>query len=432
MTFVRFLYNLCFPLVFAFLLPGFLVRMLRRGNYRHKFGQRFAVYSGRVRRRLLERRGQWIWVHAVSVGEVLIALKFIERLRRETDLPVLLSTTTSTGFALANRRRTEDLEVIYNPVDLWPCARRATHLIRPRALVLVEAEVWPNITAFTKRLGAPVLLINARLSPRSESRYRRFRLLTAPLFRQLDLICTQSDADVARWIGLGVKPERILHTGSIKFDQENQAARPNPVLVERLRAEGVGTDLPVLLGGSTHDGEERILAEILLRLRERIPGLYLILVPRHFERAKAIVEALQDLPLKIARRTEEPDGRSDVLLVDTTGELQDWYRLATVVFIGKSLTATGGQNPAEAVQADKPVVFGPHMENFADFTRGILAAHGAIQVRDPEALERQLEALLTDPGRREKLTAAAASVLEPHQGAAGRSVGELLRLLDNH
>jgi len=180
------IYNLLFPLALLLMLPGVVRRMVRRGNYAHKFGQRFAVYSKRTRAVLRRERGRWVWVHAVSVGEVLVALKFIKALQKERDVPVLLSTTTSTGFALASSQKSHRLEVIYHPVDFFLTARKVIGLVQPAALVLVEAEVWPNLTVLTRKLGAPVLLINARLSKRSEKRFRAFRFLVEPLFRHVD------------------------------------------------------------------------------------------------------------------------------------------------------------------------------------------------------------------------------------------------------
>ena len=428
MTAVRFLYNLAFPIVLVALLPSFLLRMLKRGKYRHKFGQRFAIYSPRVRKKL--SGGGWTWVHAVSVGEVLIALKFIREMQRlEPRLRVVLSTTTSTGFALASKEKSDWLEPIYHPVDFLWTARRALKIIRPRRLILVEAEVWPNLTAEAKALGATLALINARLSRRSESRYRMIRPLAAGVFNQLDLLCVQEPSEAERWKGLGVRADKILCTGSIKYDDRGEGAarrdfRPDLLLL------GIPEDAPVLLAGSTHAGEEKLIAEMVVRLRKDCPGLFYIAVPRHAERWREVRRELAEAGLTPALRVgEEPNPpRPDALIVNTTGELRDWYDCATVVFVGKSLTAHGGQNPAEAVAAGKAVVLGPNMENFASLTDQLLRDGAAIQVPDAGKLEEAFRRLLASPEERAALAAAGTRCFDAHRGAALRTCEAVLAL----
>lgn len=423
---VRLIYNILFPIAVLFMLPGFLVRMIRRGKYRHKFGQRFAIYSPGVRERIAGTRR--IWVHAVSVGEVNIALKLIQALRDADDsLTFILSTTTSTGFKLAASRKSPWLEPIYNPLDFLPVARRAVRLIRPRALVLVEAEVWPNIVCEARELGAKAILVNARLSPRSEKRFRAARFFAAPLFNQLDALFLQEPEDVGRWSSLGVNPEKLHVTGSIKFDDSAVAARPKKDFRPVLDLLGVPASAQVLLGGSTFDGEEEILARVFMELRQTRPDLFLILVPRHHERGDAVTRQLERLGLNVARRTQPAtfSSKPDILLVDTTGELASWYACATVVFIGKSLCERGGQNPAEPITAGVPVVFGPHMANFASLVDTLLRKQAAIQVADQSALQSALESLLDSAGKRAAMVERARNCLETHRGATNRTVSLL-------
>lgn len=422
---VRLVYNLLFPVVLVALLPGFLLRMLRRGKYRHKFWQRFAFYSPGVREKLSS--GGRIWMHAVSVGEVMIALKLI-RAMREADpaAEFVLSTTTSTGFRLAARSKSTWLEPIYHPLDFYFSARRAVRTIRPSQLILVEAEVWPNTVCEAKAIGARVSLVNARLSSRSEKRFRMVKALAAPVFNQLDRICLQEPDDLARWMGLGVAAERLVVTGSIKFDDQATTMRPPRDFRPVLESLGVPADAPVLLGGSTFDGEELVLAEVFQRLRERHPGLFLIFVPRHVERVGSLLPKLTAQGLRIALRSKpSPGDRPDALLVDTTGELRDWYACATAVFIGKSLCAKGGQNPAEPVAAGVPVVFGPNMQNFATLAGQFLRHHGAIEVHDAASLESAFLRLLDNPPLRESLAANARACLAVHQGATSRTLAAL-------
>ena len=425
MRLLRFFYNLAYPVVLVVMLPWLVNRMLRRGKYRHKFGQRFAIYSRRVRKRL--HGGGRTWVHAVSVGEVLIAMKLIRRLReREPERRFVLSTTTSTGFALANEQRSEWLEPIYNPLDFFAFTRQALDLIRPDQIVLVEAEVWPNLVCQARARGVPIALVNARLSPRSESRFRTFRAITAPLFNRLDVICVQEPEDVDRWRSLGVSADRIRHTGSIKFDDAFSAAREPRDFRPILASLGVPAGAPVLLGASTHKGEEAVLARACLELKARFPDLFFISVPRHAERAREVREDLEALGLTVVNRTalDDPPSTSqpaDVLLVDSTGELRDWYACATVVFVGKSLLSRGGQNPAEPIMAGRPVAFGPNMQNFAVLVHGLIHGQGAVQVPDEAALPTALAPLLGDAGARATLVRNGQAVIASHRGATDRT-----------
>ncbi|MEI6033719.1 MAG: 3-deoxy-D-manno-octulosonic acid transferase [Verrucomicrobiae bacterium] len=423
---IRLAYNLVFPLVLLLMLPGFLIRMVKRGKYRHKFWQRFGFYSPRV----LEKIGVGgrTWIHAVSVGEVLVALKLIRALREEDPARAfVLSTTTSTGFQLAARAKSQWLEPVYNPLDFFFSARRAVRTIRPEMLILVEAEVWPNIVCEARAAGAKIALVNARLSRRSEKRFRAARWITAPVFNQIDLLCLQEPDDLARWTALGVDQRRLTVTGSIKFD--DGAIRPPKDFLPVLRALGVPDGAPVLLGGSTFDGEEAVLAEVFAALRKSRPDLFLILVPRHFERAAGLASQLEKSGLLVARRTQAAPGRCpDVLIVDTTGELRDWYACATVVFVGKSLCAKGGQNPAEPVAAGAPVIFGPNMQNFASLAGQFLRHGGAIEACDRPGLEAAAARLLDDPQLRAKMAAAAARSLDVHRGATARTVAALSRI----
>ncbi len=423
-----FIYNLFFPLVFVALLPGFLLRMLRRGGYREKFRQRFGRYSPEERARLA--RGEWIWLHSISVGETLLALKLARQIReREPGKCIALSVTTSTGFAVAQPHANDWLEIIYNPLDAPWIVRAALDAVRPVRLIFIEA-IWPNLLAAAQRRGLPVTFL-PRLSPRSAARFRRARFFTGPIFRLLDALAAAEPEDREAWQALGVDPARLHVTGNAKFDAAAPTGGRTAEFRALLRDLGVPDDAPILLGGSTFPGEERILADALRELRARWPALFLILVPRHVERAAAILAELEPTGLRLAvrsrlsTRNQKPE-TSDALLVDTTGELRDWYALATVVFMGKSLTATGGQNPVEPVLAGRPVIFGPHMENFAPIVARWLAGDAAVQVRDAAELRAQLATLFADAPRRAQLAERARAIAAIHSGATERAVGVLL------
>jgi 3-deoxy-D-manno-octulosonic-acid transferase len=430
---IRFVYNLFWPIGLLFFLPGYLLKMVRRGGYREKFGQRLGIYDRDLRERLScshEKRSTWL--HAVSVGEVMIALKLIQQLRTlEPDAHCVLTTTTTTGFALANKNALPRIEVMYTPLDFWPVIRRAFSVIRPTRIVLVEAEIWPNLAAEAHARRIPLVLVNARLSPRSERRFRRFQFLVAPTFRLLDLVCVQEPEDVDRWHRLGVERSRIKHTGSIKYDPADFDYTAEPQGASGVVGTSPGYVLPamslerpVLFGGSTHRGEEEILTRAFLNLREKFPSLCLFIAPRHVERVEQIRAQLEALSLDVrvaSRVAGDNETNADCVLLDRTGELQRWYSIATVVFIGKSLTARGGQNPVEPIRAGKPVIFGPHMENFARLAKTLVSKNGAIQISDIDSLERAVDNLLRDSETRQRLVQSAREVLNQHRGATARA-----------
>ena len=417
---MRLLYNLVFPFALVAILPRYLLRMFRRGDYRQDFAQRFARYTPELRAEL--SRGEWVWIHAVSVGELLIALKVLRELhRRQPAWRFVVSSTTSTAHALALAKRESWWIPVYTPIDFPPFVRRALDLVRPRAVVLTESEMWPNFVWTAARRKIPVLLVNARVSPRSARRYRRFAAFLRPVTRHLAAVGLQEEEHAELWSGLGVAGSRLQVTGSVKFDPEDDGHEPRdfrPVL----RAHGIQEHDPVLLAGSTHDGEEEILAEAFIALRATAKGLRLLVAPRHVERSREILARLSGTGLRVALRSDPPGNETpDVLLIDTTGELRDWYRCADVVFIGKSLSGTGGQNPVEAILAGRPVLFGPHMENFAALRAALLATTGAMEVSDASSLAQAAGALLADPARRASIVEKAMLALRPHKGATART-----------
>jgi 3-deoxy-D-manno-octulosonic-acid transferase len=430
MTILRIIYNLAFPLVVIGMLPWLIQRMIRRGKYRHKFGQRFSIYSRRVRARLKLR--EWTWIHAVSVGEVLIALKFMRELKAQDDSRrFVLSTTTSTGFALASENRCSWIEPIYNPMDFFLFTWRALDLIRPKQIILIEAEVWPNLVTQAKNRGIPAFLVNARLSPRSEARFRKFRFFTAPLFNQLTAICVPDEEDVERWTRMGVSKDKIIRTGSIKFDEPESKTTSGRDFWPILESFGVKRECPIFLGASTHAGEELALARVFLDLREQVPGLVFLSVPRHAERARSVVQELHGIGLRVGLRSEFESAVGsdpvDAVVVDTTGELRDWYRCATVVFVGKSLLHRGGQNPAEPIGCGCPVIVGPHMRNFDVLVRQLVRHHGIVQVDSAAAIAPAATALLSSPERRNQLVANGRNVIASHRGATRRTCDVIAR-----
>jgi 3-deoxy-D-manno-octulosonic-acid transferase len=423
-----FLYNLFLPFALLFSIPFYLRRMLKRGGYARNFVQRFGFYSHALRQQFANET--WTWIRAVSVGEMLLALRLAAELRlQDPAFQAVISTTTSTGYQLGlDRADTAYLHVIYSPVDFYPILQRVWRLIRPNRIVLIDSDLWPSFLAIAEHNHVPVFLANARLSPRSENRYSRLGWLSMPLFwKRVNAVFAQDSNDAGRWARLGLPSEKITITGSIKYDRAGTTTEHNLRFVEWLEKRGIASDRPILLGGSLHAGEEELLIQAFKQLREKHPTLFLILVPRHAERAPEVEDLLRNESLPSTRRSNPvflPD--TAVLLVDSTGELRDWYETATVVVIGKSFHGAGGQNPVEPLLAHKPVVCGPHMENFRFLVEELVAENGIKQLSSDQDLIPALDQLLADPAAASRMIKRAETVLAQHDGANARTAQLIL------
>jgi 3-deoxy-D-manno-octulosonic-acid transferase len=348
---------------------------------------------------------------------------------------IVVSTTTSTGMGLLRDRLPAHITKVYYPIDRRKHIQRAIGLINPEVVILVEAEIWPNFLWSLQRRGVPYFLVNARLSERSFRGYRRFGFLFRDLFAGFEGVGAQTQADAERLLQLGCRQEAIHVVGSLKFDAAKLDDTRTLDVTSLLGQLGVNPDTRVLVAGSTHDGEERILASMYLRLKSRFPKLFLVLVPRHHERGAAVGAELQSLGVRFIFRkdmrpnTRHPSGELDCLLVNTTGELRHFYTRADIVFVGKSLTALGGQNPIEPAALGKAVVFGPHMENFPDIAPSFVKAKAAVQVADEAGLESALTRLLENPAEREALGQRAQSVVRENLGSIGRTVSMIMEVL---
>jgi 3-deoxy-D-manno-octulosonic-acid transferase len=408
--------------------------MRRRGNWRPGFRERFARYHSELKQALTNRHT--VWIHAVSVGEVNLCTQLIRALEpRAPNVKFVVSTTTTTGMAELRRRLPRHISKIYYPVDRRKFVARALAVINPQAIVLVEAEIWPNFLWRAQQIRVPVFLANARISNKSFRGYKRFGFLFRPLFASFAGVGAQNEEDAARLREVGCRPEAVRVVGNLKFDAAKLDERHTLDVPSMLRQLGVSADAQILVAGSTHDGEEIILAEIARRLRARFPKLFLVLVPRHFERYRELGRKLRELKVKlvyrseISKATQFGEGDVECLLVNTTGELRFFYECATVVFVGKSLTAMGGQNPIEPGALGKAMVFGPNMQNFADVTRSFLANNAAVSVRNPEQLEDALRGLLANENQRTELGKNALKVVRENLGAVERTVEMILEQL---
>jgi 3-deoxy-D-manno-octulosonic-acid transferase len=432
---VRAIYNILFTIAFGLSSPYYFWRLWRRGNWKTGFGQRFGIYDSRIKQAVTNRHV--VWMHAVSVGEVNLCTQIIRALElRLPNLKIVVSTTTTTGMARLHERLPTHISKIYFPIDRRSHVARALATVRPDAIVLVEAEIWPNFIWRVRDMGLPLFLVNARLSERSYRGYKRFWFLFRSLFASFTGVGAQTEEDAARLRQIGCQPEAIRVVGSLKFDAAKLDEKRVLDVPGMLRQLGVRDGARVLVAGSTHSGEEKLLARQFLRIRSQFPDLFLILVPRHFERSKDVGQELRELGVKFVFRgeitsaTQFNPGEIDCLVVNTTGELMHFYEQASVIFVGKSLTAKGGQNPIEPGVLGKPMVFGPHMQNFADVARNFVNNGGAVQVRDDVELEQAFVELLADEVRREQLGANALQVVKSNLGAIERTADMIVPHLE--
>jgi 3-deoxy-D-manno-octulosonic-acid transferase len=428
---VYFLYSVLTLLVLVACTPYFLYQAIRHNKYVGSFRQRLGYLPVSFN---LDGEDS-IWVHAVSVGEVLAARPVLAELRkRYPHLRLFLSTTTLSGQQLA-RQSVPDVDgTFYLPLDWTFTVRRTLRVVRPRLFLMVETEIWPNLLRECRKRGIATMVINGRISPRSFGRYR----LVAPWFRRVladvSRFCVQGEEAARRLSALGVEPAKILITGSLKFDALQSAPVPKRGPERVLRFFRVALNRPVLVAGSTLRGEEEPVIRAFNRLRSTPggQGALLIIAARHPDRFAEVERLCRQEGLATVRRTELPidaEPRADAVVLDTIGELAQLYQVATAVFVGGSLVDQGGHNILEPAVFGKPIVFGPYMQNFAEIARAFLDNGAGLQVRSGRELETTLLELLDDPVRRASLGAAARALVEANRGAREKSLAAIAQLL---
>jgi 3-deoxy-D-manno-octulosonic-acid transferase len=426
------LYSVLALAVFVVGSPWFLYQALRHRKYVGSLGQRlgYLPVSFNV------DGDESIWIHAVSVGEVLTARPLIADLRRRYPaLRLFLSTTTLAAQQLARRSLPNVDAVFYFPFDLSIVVRRTLDLVKPRLFLMMETEIWPVLLRECKRRGIATAVVNGRLSSRSFPRYRLVRNLMRRVLADVDRFCVQSDESARRFIELGAEPGRVVVTGSLKFDSLESPARADQLRARErvLRYFRVPASRPVVVAGSTMKGEEAAVLRAFRRLRVTYPSLLLILAPRHPERFNEVEGLCRAEGWKVVRRTDlaiDAEPRADIVVLDTIGELATVYQLATVVFVGGSLVPSGGHNVLEPAVFGKPIVFGPHMDNFREIADACVAAGAAIRLDDVADLEEALLGLLGDPVRRARLGAAARALVEANRGAKDKTITVLEALVE--
>ena len=424
------LYNILLFIVILLGFPLIVPIILLTDKRRHTVLQRLGlaeVPSARLQNRRFYPSQKPIWIHALSVGEVLSAVPLVKKISdRFEDRKVFVSVSTRTGFKIANQEFGQIAEaVFYYPYDIRFSVKRIVAKVDPALVVIVESDVWPNFLFELQHRKVPVVLVNARLSQRSFVGYNRVKFFSKSLFLFFVHICAQSLKDAERLMALGVPSNRITVVGNIKFDQEYNPL-PNEKMKKLRQRLNVHPSHKIFLAGSTHKGEEEVLLEAFVRLKKKNNDLLLIVVPRNPERADSVLRLFQSAGLATVLLTAlnqtAPAAEYSVIVVDIIGVLKEMYAIADVTFVGGSLVRCGGHNPLEPAIFAKPIIFGPDMSDFAEISNMLLAAGGAERVQDAESLYHVASRLFEDQLKAKEIGKSAFKVFSDNKGAVEKTL----------
>jgi len=426
-----FLYNVVIGLLFVVIGPFALLFLLIKGSEDQHFKERLGLLSVHLAGR--KESTLRVWLHAVSIGEVKLAKVIAAAIKEQRqDVSIVLSTTTKSGRQTAHSLMPSDITIIYNPIDLLWCVRRALRKVSPDLFINLETEIWPNFLWSCKSLGIPAFLINGRISVRSVNAYRRVRFLMRAVLSIYSLLSMISSADARRILSLGADPRRVVVGGNAKYDAVGKEATPE-LSTNIASLYGVDGKRPVFIAGSTRSGEEEIIIEAYQDLRARYSTMVLIIAPRHTERCGTIASILRSYHLDYCLRSSLQSGArrglpADIVIVDTFGELFGLYSIGTVVFCGASLVPRGGQNPLEAAVWGKPVLYGPSMEDFLEAKTLLEGVGAGFVVRDRDELVKTASWLLDNPGEYERLGGRAREEITRNIGSAKNQVEHVFKV----
>lgn len=424
---IRIAYSALFIVLLPFIVLRMLLRSRRAPAYRQRLLERFGFFSPPTDAR------PCIWIHAVSLGETLAARPLLERLLEEfPDYQLLVTTTTPTGSQQVRRLFGDRVFHVYAPWDTPGAVKRFLKRVQPRLLILMETELWPNLLHYSKGSGCQILLANARLSARSAAGYARIARTSREMLGALDWLGAQSSADADRFLQLGMNPGHMSVTGSIKFDvQLDDEMRTQ---VQDLSEQWAVSQRPVIIFASTHEGEEELALSVFAALRKRQANALLLLAPRHPERFDPVFELCCDAGLRVSRRSQSDpvDASTELVLLDSLGELAQLFGVADIAVIGGSFISRGGHNPLEAAAWEMPVLCGTSMFNFEDITERLSEAGGLKRCADEAQLLEQFEILLGDENEKRRRGTAALTVLDSNRGALDALVAGVGSLLGAH
>jgi 3-deoxy-D-manno-octulosonic-acid transferase len=422
--------NVFLPPVLLALSPILVLKRKRRATLLPRLGFQRFPQTIPSEAKAAQGSGKVLWVHALSVGEVLSAVPLIGELYfRIKPARLYLSVSTLTGCETAREKLEGSLDgLFYFPLDLLFAVRRCFATLRPSMVVLVETDIWPGFMAELRRQGIPSFLINARLSPSSFKRYGQAKRLFSPALNTFSRVYPQSPSDAEAFKKMGVSAEKLADPGNLKFDAARTSS--SPAQLERLRAKlAIQEEESVLVAGSTHEGEEVILRTSFLQLRQSIPRLKMIVAPRHPHRADEVRQLFMRDPVHVAFSSSLPQEHFDVAVVDEFGVLSSLYGFGDLAYVGGSLARKGGQNPVEPAAAGRPVLFGPDMSDFQDIADMMLKEGGAMQVKNGEELTAQAYRLLSDKPLSARLGAKNKALVERHSGVTSKVAKDILECL---
>jgi 3-deoxy-D-manno-octulosonic-acid transferase len=420
------LYNLLLTISIFFVLPWWLLNLVK-GKYKIGFWQRMGFYPDEI-------KGQTpIWIHAVSVGEVIASTSIIKGIRREyPDAKIILSTVTDTGQQIAKERIKEADYIIYFPFDFSWSVKRALDTINPIICIIMETELWPNFLREANKKDVPVAVINCRISERSFKRYRIISLFMKDVLMNVKLFSMQTEDDSKRIIALGADKRNVSVSGNIKYDSEFKLIGDEKAK-EIKDTVGVNSNDKIFIAGSTHPGEEEIMLKLYSHILKGHPDYRLIIAPRHIERVGEVEEIVRRkglVPLRKTKiRTPHSALNTHVIVLDTIGELGFMYSIADIVFVGGSLIPHGGQNILEPAFYKKPVIFGKYMMNFQEIAREMASSGGGIQVDSEGDLIKEIDGLLSNKKRMIEVGEKGYQVIMKNRGALQRNlelIGEML------
>jgi len=414
------LYNLTISVLFLLAFPYFLFRAILKPCYRSGLKQKLGFIS-KAKREVLRSQNN-IWLHAVSVGEILASLPLIELIKKNfPDYQLVISTTTETGQEIA-KKEIFQARFVYFPLDIFFLAARFLHIIKPAVFIVAESEFWPNFLRKAYSLRVPIIVFNGRISASSYRRYKKAGRFFRKVLSYVSFFGMQTERDAQRIISLGADSRRVEITGNTKFDSlKKTESKSIERLIEELKLSS--QDL-IFLAGSTHPGEEKIVLNCFLKLRKEFSNLRLILCPRHLERLAEVEKMINQSGVPFARRTHlkgEGQKAVSVFVLDTLGELAGFYSIASVVFVGGSLVPKGGQNILEPINFGKPTVFGPYMANFQEIAELFENSKIAFRVQNEDELCQKISSLLKDKDLRGGIKDKAEQIINSYKGASARN-----------
>ncbi len=426
-----FIYNILLSIISLLLAPFILFAVLREKKYRSGLSQKLGFLSPRLLLKLSGSRP--VWIHAVSVGEVMATIPLIQEIKkRYPSQKIILSTVTVTGSYTATIKAREVDAVIYFPFDYPFIVKRVVKKINPKLFITLETEIWPNILRELKRNNIPSVVISGRISNHSYHKYRWGRFFFRKVLKNIDAFCMQTEVDTRRIIDIGANRNRVSTIGNLKFDQcvPAMTAEEKEKLYNMLNLK---KGQAIFIAGSTHKGEEDIVLEVFKNIKKTYADLTLLLAPRHPERFNEVANLLSHLKLRSIKKTKIETGKKanhyDIILLDTIGELSKFYSIGTIIFVGGSLVKIGGHNVLEPVAYKKAVIFGHYMDNFSEISRCLRESGGGLQIDNQEEFLSQAEMLLQNDTVRDRLGEKAFEVIAHNQGAINKAMEVIERFL---